>query len=86
MEKLTLEDDLKDDSELEAGFVSYASDESVDELSLYAIESEILCLYDQLIELRLERAILDTQLDLPAGPRELLVQKWWRMGLILHSG
>jgi hypothetical protein len=86
MEKLTLEDDLKEDSELEAGFVSYANDESVDDLSLYAIESEILCLYDQLIELKLERAILDMQLEFPAGARELLVQNWWRMGLILYSG
>lgn len=72
MEKLTLEDGLKEDSELEAGFLQYANHELADDLSLYAIESEILCVYDQLMELRLERAILDMQLELPAGARQLL--------------
>lgn len=70
MEKLSLEDNANEDSELDAAFVQYANHESVDRLSLYDIERQILCLYDQLIELRLERAILETQLELPPGTRQ----------------
>lgn len=71
MEKLSLEDKAHENSDLDAAFLDYAKHESVDSLSLYEIESEILCLYDQLIELRLERAILETQLELPSGARKV---------------
>lgn len=71
MENLSLEDDADENSELDAAFMDYANHELVDNLSLYAIESQILCLYDQLIELRLERAILDSQIELPSGAGQL---------------
>ena len=69
MEKLSLEDDANESSKLDAAFLDYAKNESVDNLSLYEIEREILCLYDQLIELKLERAILDAQRQLSTGAR-----------------
>ena len=71
MEKLSLEDDANENSELDAAFADYANHELVDTVSLYEIESQILCLYDQLIELRLERAILDSQIELPSGAGQL---------------
>ena len=71
MEKLSLQDSVNEQPELDAAFLNYANDESVDSLSLYEIEQQILCLYDQLIELRLERAILETELELPLGARML---------------
>lgn len=73
MEKLSLEDKANESSELDTAFVDHANHELVDSLSLYEIESQILCLYDQLIELRLERAILETQLELPSGARQFHV-------------
>lgn len=71
MEKLSLEDDANENSELDAAFADYANHELVDTLSLYEIESQILCLYDQLIELRLERAIIDSQIESPSGAGQL---------------
>lgn len=43
--------------------------ESCDSLSLYDVESQILNLYDQLDELRLEIAIFEAQLKLPPGTK-----------------
>lgn len=71
MEKLSLEDNADDNSELNIAFTNYADPESVDSLSLYEIESQILSFYDQLIELRLERAILETQLKPLPGARKV---------------
>lgn len=68
MEKSSLEADAKQ-FDLDETFAEYAKPWSADNLSFYEIESQILALYDQLIELRLEKAILDTQLDLPQGAR-----------------
>lgn len=73
MEKLSLADNANENSELDAAFIKFADHESVDRLSLYDIERQILCLYDELIELRLERAILETQLELPPGTRKFYV-------------
>lgn len=70
MDKLSLADDLNENVELDAAFAEYALDDSGDTLSLYEIESQILSLYDQLIELRLERALLESQLDLSSGARQ----------------
>lgn len=70
MEKLSLDDNAIENSELDTAFVSYADHEPVDRLSLYEVERQILCLYDQLIELRLERAILEAQIELPPGTRK----------------
>lgn len=70
MEKLSLDDNADENSELDTAFIKYTTDEPVDRLSLYEIERQILCLYDQLIELRLERAILEAQLELPSGTKK----------------
>lgn len=45
--------------------------ESCDSLSLYKVESQILDLYDQLDELRLETAIFEAQSKLPFGTKLL---------------
>lgn len=70
MEKLSLEDNAAENSELDIAFVKYANHEPVDRLSLYEIERQILCLYDQLIDIRLEGAILEAQLELSPGTKK----------------
>lgn len=42
-------------------------DTARDNLSLYEAESQILTLYDQLADLRLEKALVETQIDLQSG-------------------
>ena len=69
MEKLSLDDNATENSELDTAIIRYANHEPIDKLSLYEVERQILCLYDQLIELRLERAILEAQLELPPGTK-----------------
>lgn len=46
---------------------------SHDTLLLYEAESQALALYDQLVELRLEKAILEAQKKIPAGKYRFVI-------------
>ena len=57
------------ESEIDDAFASIAQDLKVPPLALTAQESEILDLYDQIQELRLENALMDAQISQAKGTR-----------------
>ena len=60
-----------EENEDESAYADFAKQKSHDSLSLYDAESQALALYDQLVELRLEKAILEAQLEIPSGKYRL---------------
>lgn len=54
-------------SSTDAAFASFAAQKSGDALPFYEIEGQILELWDQLNELRLEKALLEAQGTVPSG-------------------
>lgn len=69
MDRLSLEDEANKTLDDDDGFVELAKQESRDSLSLYDTEGQVLTLYDQLVELKLEKAIFEAQLELSSGAR-----------------
>ncbi len=55
------------ESEDDFAYEDFTKQKPQDSLFLYEAESQILCLYDQLVELRLEKAILRAQIDTSPG-------------------
>lgn len=51
----------------ESAYAEFAKQKSHDNLSLYEAESQALALYDQLVELRLEKAILEARQEISSG-------------------
>lgn len=67
MDELSLEDDADKSSEAEEELGEFAKDRSQDKLLLYEAESQVLTLYDQLADLRLEKALFEAQAELQSG-------------------
>lgn len=61
-------DSLSKLSEVDA-FAAYADDESGDALPFYEAEGQVLALWDQLNELKLEMALLEASMNPPPGER-----------------
>lgn len=61
--------DLNDRTRMsnEVVFADYAAHESGDTLPFYEVEGQILALWDQLNELKLEKALLETRTTLSSG-------------------
>lgn len=60
---MSLFDDANRQAEDDSAYVHLAKPTSHDNLSLYKAESQALALYDQLVELRLEKAVMEAQLE-----------------------
>lgn len=54
-------------TEVDEELGDFAKDEPSDSLLLFAAECQVLTLYDQLADLRLEKALLEAQLSLRSG-------------------
>lgn len=54
-------------SEDDSAYAELANYQSQDDLLLYGAESQVLGLYDQLDELRLERAVLEAHQEISSG-------------------
>lgn len=48
-------------------YEKYATQKPQDRLFLYEAESQILALYDQLVQSRLEKALLEAAIESPSG-------------------
>ena len=64
---MSLLEDPKKQVEDDSAYVDLAQQTSRDNLLLYEAESRALALYDQLAELRLEKALAEAQLATPSG-------------------
>lgn len=64
---MSLLEDTKKQIEDDSAYVDLAQQTSRDNLFLYEAESQVLALYDQLAELRLEKAVIEAQLETPSG-------------------
>ena len=69
---MSLVEDTKKQVEDDSVYVDLAQQTSRDNLLLYEAESQALALYDQLAELRLEKAVVEAQLENPPGTRIVL--------------
>lgn len=67
MDALSLEDNVHKSSEADEKLGEFAKDGPRDSLSLYEAESQVLTLYDQLADLRLETALFEAQADIQSG-------------------
>ena len=65
--EMSLLEDTKKQVEDDSLYVDLAQKTSRDNLLLYEAESQALALYDQLAELRLEKAVVEAQLETPSG-------------------
>ncbi|MCJ1424322.1 hypothetical protein MMC29_002209 [Sticta canariensis] len=63
--EMSLLEDTKQQVEDDSVYVDLAQQTSRDNLLLYEAESQALALYDQLAELRLEKAVVEAQLETP---------------------
>ena len=64
---MSLHEHVKKQAADDSAYVHLAKQTSRDNLSLYKAESQVLALYDQLVELRLEKALIEAQLETPSG-------------------
>lgn len=64
---MSLLEHVKTQAADDSAYVHLAKQTSRDNLSLYQAESQALALYDQLVELRLEKALIEAQLETPSG-------------------
>lgn len=64
---MSLLEDAHKQVEDDSAYVDLAQPTSHDNLLLFNAESQALALYDQLVELRLEKAVAEAQLDTPSG-------------------
>lgn len=67
MAEMSFLEDTNKQVEDDSAYVDLAEQTSHDNLLLYKAESQALALYDQLVELRLEKAILEAQLQTSSG-------------------
>lgn len=67
MDGLSLEEKADKPSEADEELEKFAKDGPRDSLSLYEAESQVLTLYDQLADLRLETALFEAQADIQSG-------------------
>lgn len=65
--EMSLFEDANKQAEEDSAYVHLAKPTSHDNLSLYKAESQALALYDQLVELRLEKAVMEAQLETTSG-------------------
>lgn len=54
------------------GFAAFAVDESGDTIPFYKLEGDLLALWDQLNELKLESALLEAQMNPPSCTSAML--------------
>lgn len=64
---MSLSEDENRQVEDDSAYVDLAQQTSHDNLSLYQAESQALALYDQLVELRLAKAIAEAETETPSG-------------------
>lgn len=76
MDALSLEDNVDKSSEADEKLGEFAKDGPKDSLSLYEAESQVLTLYDQLADLRLETALFEAQADIQSGTIIVMFHDW----------
>lgn len=65
--EMSLLEDANKQVDGDSAYVDFAQPTSRDNLLLFHAESQALALYDQLVELRLEKAVAEAQLETPSG-------------------